>query len=235
MSNDGQKDAINEGKFINDAWHHTKSIYADYVPNIPPKKYVLTDMQFPTHHYTNKYIVAVSDSLNMALQLDYPLVLVFADEKTPGGCVDSGNGMQEESLFRRTALFKYLDPRYYPLGPLEAIYCRYVPVCKDSDLGVIPTRNVSFIACPCIKMPSSPISPEEEDLLKKKVHLVLKIAAANGHKNVVMGAWGCGAWGCDPKDVSRCIKEVADCYKVDVYFPILNKGHNYECFNNTFQ
>lgn len=175
----------------------------------------------------------MSDSLNLALLIDNPLVLIFADDVNPGGCIDSGNGMQEESLFRRTALFKYLSKDFYPLLNNQSIYCKDVPVCKNSNLENIETRHMSFIACPCIKMPNNPMTNEEIVVLKQKIHSIFKIASINGHKNVILGAWGCGAYGCNPKDIAMCIKEISVYYNLNLFFPVLHKGHNFEIFKET--
>jgi uncharacterized protein (TIGR02452 family) len=39
---------------------------------------------------------------------------------------------------------------------------------------------------------------------------VLQIAAAQGHKTIVLGAWGCGAFGNDPGLVAEAFLEALD-------------------------
>jgi hypothetical protein len=203
------------------AWSEIKKRYFDYIPTKILRYELISEIDsIKTIENHEKYHrkVFISDSLDCALKLSNPLVLIFADDITPGGCVDSGNGMQEESLFRRTALFKYLKKEYYPLPPNKAIYCKDVPVSKNSNLDDIPTTYVSFIACPCIKMPSDILSDDELNILQKKIHLIL-------------GAWGCGVWGCNPDTISKNFNKISQCYKINTYYPILQKGNNYYHFN----
>ncbi len=42
----------------------------------------------------------------------------------------------------------------------------------------------------------------------RKIRIMLSIAADKGYKNLVLGAWGCGAFGNKPEDVSRYFKTV---------------------------
>lgn len=202
------------------AWSDIKRKYEMYIPPYFPIKYTndTKNNSNNANNYNNKYEVIISDSLDTALVLDNPLVLVFADDVNPGGCVDSGNGMQEESIFRRSALFKYLTKNLYPLLENQAIYCKNVPVCKNINLDDIETKYVSFLACPCIKMPRDPITDKEIDILKQKIRLIFKIAISNNHKNVVLGAWGCGVWGCNPKDISKYFKEISKYYPLNLHF-----------------
>jgi uncharacterized protein (TIGR02452 family) len=164
-----------------------------------------------------------ADALDVALGLSGgsgggdPLVLVLADDVTPGGCVRAGAGMQEESLFRRTALFAHLTPDLYPLAPDEALYARGVPVLLTSEadgfrpLEARPPRHVAFVACPGIKMPrltdDGRLRPEDEVTLRRKVRLILRVAREEGHDEVVLGALGCGVWGCPPRHVAQIFAE----------------------------
>ena len=43
-----------------------------------------------------------------------PAVLNLADILVPGGCVESGSGAQEESIFRRSNITKTLTSELYP-------------------------------------------------------------------------------------------------------------------------
>lgn len=57
-----------------------------------------------------------------------PVVLNLADILVPGGCVESGSGAQEESIFRRSNYMKTLTADFYPRKSshsswLQAIAC----------------------------------------------------------------------------------------------------------------
>jgi uncharacterized protein (TIGR02452 family) len=48
-------------------------------------------------------------------------------------------------------------------------------------------------------------NPEDRDIMKEKMRVILRTAAVNGHRRLVLGALGCGAF-LNPKE------EVADCW-----------------------
>lgn len=199
---------------------HLTKRYKYHQNAILPKTRAATDVR-----------VLNADAIDVALGMRDPLVLVLADDLTPGGCVLAGAGMQEESLFRRTALFVFLKPDMYPLAPDEALYARHVPVLLTNELsGYQPQTGrpcVSFIACPGLKMPQlngDQLSVADTEVLRRKVRLILQVAADNGHTEVVLGALGCGVWGCPPRHVAQIFKEVleeADSAMHKVHFAIL--------------
>jgi uncharacterized protein (TIGR02452 family) len=159
--------------------------------------------------------------------IDNPLILIFADDVNPGGCIESGNGMQEESLFRRSGLFKYMTRNFYPLNVDEALYCKNVPVIRMSELRnnqEIPERYYSFVAAACLKSEDMDL-----ELLKNKIELILRIAVKNSHKNVILGAWGCGAFGCNSMTIAQIFKEVCLKFDLRIYFVILGKSYNVFC------
>ena len=155
------------------------------------------------------------DAIEVALELNDPLVMILADAHVPGGCIFGGANMQEESLFHRTALFAYLQPEYYPIGPDEALYAKDVEVFFDTEeRGFAPLTNkhLSFIACPGIKMPSldrnGRMFPSDVDMLTKKIQLIVQVAIKEGHTHLVAGAIGCGVWGCPATHVAEIFRDV---------------------------
>lgn len=177
-------------------WENTQRIFEQYSPIVPASKI------FHVHKTTcnDKIIikqqiqVAKSDTLEEAAKFKNPLVLIFADAHSPGGCVAAGAGMQEESLFRRSALHKHLVKELYPIEENACIYAPDVPIIDES------CKTLSFIACPGIKMPSldkseSRFIANDELLLHKKVELICQVALKHGHKDLVLGALGCGCMG----------------------------------------
>lgn len=70
---------------------------------------------------------------------------------------------------------------------------------------------------------------------------MLAVAAENGHKNLILGAWGCGAFGNKPDDVSGYFKKVITDEGYgrlfdNICFAIYGKedGRNYLAFKKTF-
>ena len=103
------------------AWTRVQFEFQNYTPIRRAIK-ISHDQISPPQISPPQISVKKLDTLVAAIGEKNPLVLVFADAHNPGGCVWAGAGMQEESLFRRTALFKHLTRDLYPLQDKEAIY-----------------------------------------------------------------------------------------------------------------
>jgi uncharacterized protein (TIGR02452 family) len=68
------------------------------------------------------------------------------------------------------------------------------------------------------------LSVADTEVLRRKVWLILQVAADNGHTEVVLGALGCGVWVCPSRHVAQIFKEVleeADSAMHKVHFAIL--------------
>lgn len=201
--------------------------------NLKPStiKYSFDEQRIRTKtKYPEVYSVHHEDTLDFPIlnNIDNPLILIFADDVNPGGCIESGNGMQEECLFRRTALFRYMSRNLYPLKCNEALYCYNVPVVRMSELRdnqEIDQMNYSFVASACLKYPSNPMTTDEISKMKMKIELILRIAEKHGHKNIILGAWGCGAYGCNPHEIAKIFKEVCSQFDLRIYFVILGKAY----------
>ncbi|RYP52293.1 hypothetical protein DL768_002505 [Monosporascus sp. mg162] len=80
----------------------------------------------------------------------------------------------------------------------------------------------------------------DRDLTRDKMRLALRVAAAEGHELLVLGALGCGAFGGPPDDVARCWlgvleePEFAGGWFREVWFAVLDKdgrpGGNFDVF-----
>lgn len=184
------------------------------------------------------------DALDVALDPTWeieapdPLVLILADAETPGGCVQAGGGMQEESLFRRAALSAALPRHLYPIPDNGALYAPAVPVLMRSEADgfaalPLPHPKRSFLACPGVKMPrltaDGGMLPDDLRSLRVKVELILQAALTFGHRDIVLGALGCGVWGCPPREVAGVFRQVlqerAPWFRT-VRFAILGANHS---------
>lgn len=145
-----------------------------------------------------------------------PLALNFANGIHPGGGFLSGARAQEEVLCRSSALHATLvnDPMYdfhsnrsLPDSSEWTILSPDVPVFRN-DQGEAHARPwpCSFISCAA---PYAPALKQDtaRTLLKKRINRVLEIAEAYGFKDLVLGAWGCGAFGNDPSTTAVDFKE----------------------------
>lgn len=150
-----------------------------------------------------------------------PLVLNLASDAHPGGGVERGAAAQEESLFRRTNYWQTLRRRMYPLERYEAVYSPGITVIKTAEQDgwkplPQPEPRLDFIACPAIRHPhltAGRLNAKEEADYKKKIELILQVAALKGHDCVIFGAMGCGAWGNPPEHIAEIFKEILEAHK----------------------
>jgi uncharacterized protein (TIGR02452 family) len=136
-----------------------------------------------------------------------PLALNFANGVQPGGGFLNGARAQEEVLCRSSALYQTLiDDLMYeehrrrqePDSTDWAIYSPDVPVFRtDHGAELSHPWLLSFLTCAAPYAPAIG-QPRAADLLQPRIHRVLGIARAFGHKALVLGAWGCGAFQNDP-------------------------------------
>lgn len=152
-------------------------------------------------------------------------VLNMASEKRAGGGWLRGALAQEEELCYRSSLSFTLKLRYYPLGNRDAIYSPTVIVFRDSfkdghklmDLQkpeVLPV--VSVVSMAALRRPEVDRSTQpprykhvaDRALMKDKMRVILRIAAYNRHRNLVLGAFGCGAFDNPKEEVTNCWAEV---------------------------
>jgi uncharacterized protein (TIGR02452 family) len=178
-----------------------------------------------------------------------PAVLNMASFHTPGGGVERGSAAQEESIFRRTNIFRslyqfhsigenykiqQLDERY----PLEmnygAIYTPNVMVFKSSESDGCKLLNDPFfidvITIPAVRKPelkNGKLSAWVVDILKIKIRQMFDIALENGNDSLVLSAFGCGAYGTPPDEMAKLFHQVIDSEKYKnkfkkIIFAIIN-------------
>jgi len=189
--------------------------------SIPPDK-VLAD---PSTSWFDETHVQVTNetTLGVGKRLvddgENPLALNFANGIHPGGGFLSGALAQEESLCRSSALYLTLedDPMYeaHRERPLPdstdwAIYSPDVPVFRtDAGTMLSKTWQLSFITC------AAPVATQMDKrlaarLLAKRIERVLDIAHSLGYKQLILGAWGCGAFGNDPLETAQSFRDVLE-------------------------
>ncbi len=154
------------------------------------------------------------------------LVLNMANAYHSGGGWLRGALAQEEALCYRSSLSFTLKHRYYPIPEAGGIYSPSVVVIRESmaqghglldltkpdDLPIVSVVSVAAINGPKV---SKDAGGKEEyaywgdrEVMKEKMRVVLRIAAVNGHRVLVLGALGCGAFGNPRREVVQCWKEV---------------------------
>ncbi|AEV86299.1 hypothetical protein ACWT_5281 [Actinoplanes sp. SE50] len=152
-----------------------------------------------------------------------PAVLNFASARNPGGGFRNGAQAQEESLARGSALYPCLlaAGEFYDHHRAErsllytdrVIYAPAVPVFRDDKGRLLSAPYpVSFLvaAAPnraAIRLNQPEHLPRVRPVLARRAARVLRVAAAHGHRDLVLGAWGCGVFGNDPAEVAAAFAE----------------------------
>lgn len=157
-----------------------------------------------------------------------PVVLNMANHQEPGGGVIRGSKTQEESLFRRTNLFRsmyqyasyashYGLKRSHHQYPLDwrngGVYSPGATVIRDKKLCLLsePFR-MSFVAVAAIAHPEVTqdglLTAREAEVTKQKMRTIFRIAIHHNHDAVVLGAFGCGAFHNPPHHIARLFQEV---------------------------
>lgn len=198
-----------------------------------------------------------SDSFQAGRNYDNSLVMNFANAHHPGGGFLLGANAQEESLCRCSTLYASLTSetasemyRYNNsrISKVESDYMLLSPnvaVFRDEKCNLL--ESVSIMGVITIPAPNKRGSAflAKKELIKetfiRRIRIMLLIAAKYGYKNLVLGAWGCGAFGNDPKDVAEYFKyvlineEYGKCFN-EVCFAIYGSenGKNITAFNNAF-
>lgn len=144
--------------------------------------------------------------------------LNFASAKNPGGGFLGGSQAQEEALCRASGLYDTLlaAPEYYEfhraggsaLYSHHMIYSPDVPVFRnDEDELIDDPWCTSVITSPAVNAGAlrrndpelvGRIGSEMED----RIDHVMTVAACMGHRNLVLGAWGCGVFQNDPIQIA---------------------------------
>ncbi len=151
------------------------------------------------------------------------LVLNLASASRPGGAVRDGANGQEEDLCRRSSLLYSLESaaagRCYEynkalntrLGSDAVMITPNAAVMRDEKGELLPQPfRISVLSCsaPMIRLGLEGKSEEEyKDLLFHRICGILLCASSMGYRNLILGAFGCGAFGNDAAVVSDTFKK----------------------------
>lgn len=156
------------------------------------------------------------------------LVLNLANPVNPGGGVRRGARAQEEDLCRKSSLLLSLESsaawRYYEynrslqtyMGSDALMITPQVEIIRDEKGELLDeTVIVSVLTCaaPMITYGKEGMTEQEyEAMFYNRIMGMLKCVAYLGYKNLVLGAWGCGAFGNDAHLISdlfyKALKEI---------------------------
>ncbi|KAL8815544.1 MAG: hypothetical protein Q9223_005325 [Gallowayella weberi] len=212
--------------------HHTLTpAHPTACPNLPKTKIRVLNMDtLDAAHLLNNKITAGTISHSTTPPV---LILNMANAKWAGGGWLAGARAQEEALCYRSSLYLTLKHHYYPMNDRAAIYSPRVLVIRESAershrlLDLTNPNNlpiISVISMAAIRDPPvlrkkvndgaqeeeelSYAAPADRELMRSKIQLVLRIAAAKGHRQLILGALGCGAFGNPREEVVKLWKQV---------------------------
>ncbi|PVH80360.1 hypothetical protein DL98DRAFT_459721 [Cadophora sp. DSE1049] len=181
-------------------------------------------------------------------------VLNMASSLQPGGGVLRGALAQEEALCIRSTLYPSLNPDFYRMPILSAVYTPDVLVFRGSDLVDLPKSEwfyTAVISCAALKGPEVEkgengkiVYSEERDreVMTEKIRLIFQIANEKGITHLILGALGCGAYHNPPEEVAKIFKKVILGGRrkegvtgiEEVTFAIFDEGENLRSFKKIF-
>lgn len=207
--------------------------------------------------------VVEEDSLLAAKRVENPLVLNMANSHMPGGGVLSGDGSQEEYLFRCSnyfrSMYQFSDiglsfdvPRKRESYPLDknfgSLYSPFVTVFRGPEsLGYPKLEQPYQVCCVAVSAISNPPLIKdangrywlEENFVeptKRKIRAIYRTALKHHHKNLILGAFGCGAFKNPPNHIARLFREVLQedefdhCFE-QLVFAILDNHNAHKYYN----
>lgn len=160
--------------------------------------------------------------------------LNFASAKNPGGGFLGGSQAQEESLARATGLYpciaqmhemyEYNRKQRSCLYSDYMIYSPHVPVIRDDDDRLLDQYYTSsFITAPAVnagvvKERNEATDEQIQAVMKQRIRYILEVAAAQGHRTIVLGAFGCGVFRNEPAQVAAYFADVLVKERYSDYF-----------------
>ena len=178
-----------------------------------------------------KLILRVADTLEAAADLhrgdrgrkpQNVAVLNMASPLRAGGGFLNGATSQEESLCMRSTLYPALKEEFYRLPEVGGVWTPDVLVFRSHYDGTpdLPKKERFFVDVITSAMLRFPDVEEDADGIKhftnqqdretteRKIRAVLRIAQSKDVKQLVLGAWGCGAFASPVNEVAKAWKKV---------------------------
>ena len=146
-------------------------------------------------------------------------VLDFASFTNPGGGYIRGSWAQEEALCAGSFLYNALEGQgdWYGENRRRNINCDLyrnralvVPKVRFSREKIHAYADVLVVAAPNARRAREEYKVREDALvraMRDRIRFALDIVDALGHRQVVLGAWGCGAFGWDADLVAELFRE----------------------------
>lgn len=205
-----------------------------------------------------RILVQNSDSFAAASAYDYALVMNFANAHYPGGGFRHGATAQEEALCRCSTLYSSITSKdaakMYKynnthISNVESDYMLISPevlVFRDEKLNLLkkPFRT-AVITVPAPNRFGAAMfasSGKIRDTFLRRIRILMRAAAERGYRDLVLGAWGCGAFGNKPHSVAKYFRQVILEEKEGAHFDTIcfaiygsEDGKNITAFREVFE
>lgn len=173
--------------------------------------------------------------------------LNFASAKNPGGGFLRGANAQEESICKASGLYICMkDSSMYALNQKDNNCCLYahsgiyspkVPIIKnDHGERIDQPLFVSFVTVPAVNAKMARKKNVDEATIEltmiERMDYVLKLMIFHGHRNIILGCYGCGVFGNSLEMVCRGFRSLLNKYSSDfdnVYFPCISPNDYATC------
>lgn len=223
----------------------------------PEKGSELLKAELPAAGEPCRILVTTDDSVSAALKLEHPMIMNFANAHHAGGGFLLGANAQEEAICRCTSLYASITSEaagemyHYNnthISSVESDYMLFSP-----NVTVFRDGGCQFLAAPVLVSVMTVPAPNRRGAalfasadkigaaMYRRISIMLRFAAQRGIRNLVLGAWGCGAFGNDPAAVSGFFRRALlddglGAYFDTVCFAIYGRpdSKNYLAFQKTF-
>lgn len=199
-----------------------------------------------------------SDSFQAARRYQYPLVMNFANAHCPGGGFLMGATAQEEALCRCSTLYASISSKEASemylfnnthISSVESDYMLLSPnviVFRNEKCELLeqPFRT-AVITIPAPNRHGAALLASGkliQETMQRRIRIMLQAAIRGEYRNLILGAWGCGAFGNDPRNVASYFKEILvgegyGYYFETVCFAVYGRedGRNINEFREAFQ
>lgn len=204
-----------------------------------------------------KFTITTEDSFQAAARYNKPMVMNFANAHNPGGGFKLGATAQEEALCRCSTLYESISSskasemyRYNNTHPskVESDYMLHSSVCvfRNSKCELLKQPFVAgVITVPAPNRLGAAMFASNKvisETMLRRIRIMLLIAKEHGYKDLVLGAWGCGAFHNKPDAVAAYFRQVlieeayGACFD-EVCFAIYGRedGNNISAFRSCFK
>lgn len=204
-----------------------------------------------------KIEVTTEDSFTAAKRLGNALVLNYANAHHAGGGFMLGANAQEEALCRCSTLYASItsdaaaEMYRYNNSHLSATESDYmllsqeVCVFRDHKCNLLQDPfPTAVITAPAPNRRGAAVFASKktiEETFLRRISIILRTAVQYGYRNLVLGAWGCGAFGNDPDMVAECFRQALAQDDLALYFDTVcfavygsEDSKNYRAFQQVF-